>query len=338
MKKIRLGVVGAGFMGKLHVQCAAGLEAVTLSAIIDPDAERGSKLVDTFGGRHYTDAEAALAADAADAYVVALPDRLHGEVTMRLLDAGKPVLVEKPMADRLETARSMALAAQRSGRLMVGHILRFDPRYVQAAQAVREGRIGDPLHGSSGRFTNSSLGVRMKSTTDIVLHLGVHDIDALQWIAGADIKRVVSRTVSKLMPSLGVASEDACFTTCEMTKGMVGQLYCGWTLPDSAPTGIWARTEVIGTQGLIDLDVRDGGLRVHSSGSWTLPDCAHWPSVNGRIMGDLYEEQRHFFEAIRDEKPFAISIEDGLRAVAVSDAIVKSVATGQAEDVADWAV
>ena len=65
------------------------------------------------------------------------------------------------------------------------------------------------------------------------------------------------------MPSLGVKSEDAIFTTCELTNGMTGQLYFGWSLPSDIPTGIWARTEVIGTEGVIDLDVRDHGLRMH---------------------------------------------------------------------------
>jgi len=121
-----------------------------------------------------------------------------------------------------------------------------------------------------------------------------------------------------------------------MTNGMAGQLYFGWTLPNDIPTGIWARTEVVGSKGVIDLDVRDHGLRILASGAWSLPDGLHWPTVNGRIMGDLYEEQRHFVEAVRERRPFLVSVAAAMRAVAVNDAIWRSVGSGVAETVENW--
>jgi myo-inositol 2-dehydrogenase/D-chiro-inositol 1-dehydrogenase len=336
MRQIRLGIVGAGFMGQFHAQSAVGLETALLTAIVDVNAELGRSSAERYGAQHYSDVDAALAADAADAYIVVLPDTMHRDTTVRLLGAGKAVLVEKPMAHTLDAARAMAEASRGGGRLMVGQILRFDPRYVQAAKAVRDGQIGEPIHASSGRFTNSALGVRMAGKSSVCFYLGVHDVDALQWISGCNITRVFSRAVSKLMPGQGVQSEDAYFTTCEMSNGMVGQLYFGWTLPEGIPTGIWARTEVIGSKGIIDLDVRDHGLRILSAGAWSLPDGLHWPMVNDRIMGDLFEEQRHFVEAVREDKPFVISTQEALRAVAVNDAILRSVKSGQQETVGDW--
>jgi predicted dehydrogenase len=114
---------------------------------------------------------------------------------------------------------------------------------------------------------------------------------------------------------------------------MVGQLHFGWTLPAGIPTGIWARTEIIGSEGIVDLDVRDHGLRLLTGGAWSLPDGLHWPEVNGRIMGDLYEEQRHFVQALREDAEFVVPTEDALRNVAVNDAILRSVASGQPEEV-----
>ena len=334
MQRIRLGIVGAGFMGQFHAQSARGLETADLTAIVDMDAELGAGTASDFGAVHYRDVDAALQADAADAYIVVLPDRLHRDVTVRLLEAGKHVLVEKPMAHTFADARAMADAETSGGRLMVGQILRFDPRYCEAARTVAEGGIGTVLHGSSGRLTNADLGIRMNGGSSVCFYLGIHDVDALQWISGERITRVYSRGVSKLMPSKGVQSEDAYFTTCDMTGGMVGQLHFGWTLPDGIPTGIWARTEIIGSDGIIDLDVRDQGLRVLSGGGWSLPDALHWPTVNGRIMGDLYEEQRHFVEAVRDDLDFVVPTRDALRNVAVNDAILTSIETGRPVDVA----
>ena len=337
MNKLRIAIVGVGFMGRFHAQAVAGLETATLDAVVDTVASLGQETASRYGCRYFPDVAAALAADAADAYIVALPDTLHQDVTCALLKAGKAVLLEKPMAHTLAAARGIAEAERDGGgRLLVGQILRFDPRYVQAADAVRAGRIGEPIHASSGRFTVRDVGLRMNGTSSVRFYLGVHDVDALQWISGADITRVYSRAVRKLMPSLGIASEDAIFTTCEMTNGMAGQLYFGWTLPSDIPTGIWARTEVIGTKGVIDLDVRDHGLRILASGAWSLPDGLHWPTVNGRIMGDLHEELRHFVEAVRERRPFLVSVEEAMRAVAVNDAIWRSVGSGVAETVENW--
>ena len=86
------------------------------------------------------------------------------------------------------------------------------------------------------------------------------------------------------------------------------------------------------------LDVRDHGLRVLSRGAWSLPDGLHWPTVNGHITGDLFEEIRHFAKAVREDRPFVISVEEAMRAVAVNDAILRSVESGVAETVEDWRI
>ncbi|MCB2130243.1 MAG: Gfo/Idh/MocA family oxidoreductase [Rhodobacteraceae bacterium] len=339
MKKVRIAVVGGGFMGALHARTIAEADVAELGAIVDLNEALGKATAESFGTRWFKTVDDALAANAAEAYVVALPDKLHEAVTVQLLEAGKSVLVEKPMAHTLEAAQAMARAERAGGgRLLVAHILRFDPRYVQAAEAVRAGMIGDPVHASSGRFSTRNIGERMNGGSSVLFYLGVHDVDALQWISGSNVQNVFSRRVSKLMPAAGVNSEDAIFTTVQMSNGLAGHLYAGWTLPLNTPTGIWARTEIYGTEGMIDLDVRDHGLRIHSKGHTSLPDGLHWPEVNGIIMGDLAEEIRHFATATRDDKDFVMSVDEALRAVAVNDAILRSVASGRPEDVTPWSI
>lgn len=339
MAKIRIAVVGGGFMGALHARTIKESEVAELSAIIDLNEAVGRATAESCGTAWLASIDDALAAAAADAFVIALPDKLHETITVALLEAGKAVLVEKPMAHTLEAAQNIARAAQAGGgRLLAAHILRFDPRYVQAADAVRAGAIGEPVHASSGRFSTRNIGERMNGSSSVLFYLGVHDVDALQWISGSNIESVFSRRVSKLMPAAGVNSEDAIFTTVQMSNGMAGHLHAGWTLPLDTPTGIWARTEIFGTEGMIDLDVRDHGLRIHSRGHISLPDGLHWPEVNGILMGDLAEEIRHFATATRDDKDYIMSVDEALRAVAVNDAILRSVASGRPEAVADWSI
>src|SRR5882724_6875485 len=223
MSKLKIGVVGVGFIGQLHARTVAESDAAELAAVIDISATQGKLIAERHGARYFPDIDKACAAGGIDAFIVALPDTMHRETTCQLLELGRPVLVEKPMAHSLAAAKAMAAAERKGGgRLLVAHILRFDPRYVGAASTVRQGKIGEPPHATSGRFTVRDIGLRLNGTSSPCFYLGVHDVDALQWITGANITRVYSRAVSKLMPSLGVKSEDAILSTCELENGISG--------------------------------------------------------------------------------------------------------------------
>ncbi len=331
---VRLALVGAGFMGRLHARAIASCDVARLTAVVDPDPD-AAELARAHDARYVASLEDALDLDGIDAFVVAVPDRAHVEPACALLVEGRAVLLEKPLADTLDGALRIA-AAERSGRgrLMVGHLLRFDPRYAQAAEAVATGRLGEVLFVSSGRLSPRSLGERLGGSSSVLFYLGVHDADLVQWLSGQRVTSVFSRAVSKAMAARGVPGEDAILTTGELDGGAVAQLYAGWTLRDDAPSPVNARTLVMGTEGSLEIDVRDHGLRIHDAAGYRLPDALHWPEANGRLVGDLAEELRHFAVSVAEGAPFLVPVADAVRAVAVNDAILRSVASGQLEAVA----
>lgn len=329
-----IAVVGTGFMGGLHARTVSESPAATLKAVVDLNEAVGRPVAESFGVDFHPSVSSALADDSIDAYVVALPDTLHEQASVEILRAGKPVLLEKPMAHTLEVARRIAAAAEEGGaRLLVGQLLRYDPRYAAAADAVRDGKIGEPLHGKAGRISSRDVGTRMNGSSSVLFYVGIHDVDAVQWVTGQRITRVYSRAVRKLMPSLGVESEDAILSVVDLEKGGVVELFNGWTRPSDTPVQIDGRLELFGTEGVIELDVRDHGIKVYGKDAFELPDGLHWPEVNGRIGGDLAAEVAHFVDAVSQDKPFVISVEEAMRGVAVNDAILRSVASGNPEDV-----
>lgn len=334
----QLALVGAGFMGQFHAQAIASSDVARLSAVVDVNPA-AREVADAYGARYVPSIEEALAADDIDGFVVAVPDRAHVDPAVKLLEAGRSVLLEKPMADTLAGAQRIAQAARDGGgRLLVGHVLRYDPRYAHAAETVAAGAIGDVLHLSSGRLAGQGLGERMNGSSSVLFYLGVHDADLVQWLSGQNVTRVYSRAVSKVMRARGVQSEDAILTTCELDGGAVAQLHAGWTLRDDTPAPVNAHTLVVGTEGAIEIDVRDHGIRVHGREGYTQPDALHWPAANGRLLGDLLEEVRHFAVAIERDEPFVMDLDDALRAVAVNDAILRSVESGRPEEVEAWAI
>src|SRR6266581_6871123 len=238
--RLRVAVVGAGFMGQLHARVISESPLAELAAIVDVDRDTAAeRLASSFGVASYPSVDSICDDRGVDAAIVAVPDTAHEEPATRLLRAGKAVLLEKPMANTLEAARRIAQVARSSqSRLMVGHILRFDPRYAGAAAQVAEGVIGRPLHVTASRFTFRHVGMRMGGRSSPCFYLGIHDIDAMQWVTGRRITRLFARAVRSLVPDVSLPpTDDAIFATCELEGGLAGNLQFGWTLPNHSPSG-----------------------------------------------------------------------------------------------------
>lgn len=321
-----MGVVGVGVMGQLHAKTINECDSSELVAIVDSNEKIGKEIANKYGVKYYSSVDKALEDEEIEAYSVVLPDRLHVDVTSKILLSGKDVLLEKPMADTLEGAKKIADAAKNGGsRLMIAHIMRFDPRYAKAAEVIRNGEIGDVVHVTGKRLSYQDVGIRMNGNSSVLFYLGIHDVDAMQWVVNKKIKKVFARSVSKIMPMHNVDSEDAIVASFEYEDGTIGSLTVGWSVPENMPSGINAELEIIGTKGVLSIDTSDHGITIVRPNGVELPDGLHWPEVYGKVSGNLKDEILHFVTAVRDNKEFAISVQEAMDAVAVNDAILKSI-------------
>src|SRR6266568_2990846 len=220
--RLRVAVVGAGFMGQLNARVVTESPVAQLAAIVDVDRVAAEGVAAQFSVPLYPSVDSISEDSQVDAAIVAVPDVAHEKPASQLLQASKAVLLEKPMAHTLDAARRIVEVARSSGsRLMVGHILRFDPRYAGAAAQVAGGVIGTPLHATASRFTFRHVGARMAGTSSPCFYLGIHDIDAMQWISGKQITRVFGRAVrSVVLDGSTVPTDDAVFATCELEGGL----------------------------------------------------------------------------------------------------------------------
>src|SRR2546427_1750630 len=176
--RLRVAVVGAGFIGRLHARVISESALAHLAAIVDVDRDAGERVASHFGVPWYPSVDSICDDPEVDATIVAVPDTDHEEPATRLLQAGKAVLLEKPMAHSLDAARRIAEVARSSqSRLMVGHILRFDPRYAGAASQVAAGRLGEPPDVAPRRFTLPGFWGRTPGRRSTFLFLRIHDLD-----------------------------------------------------------------------------------------------------------------------------------------------------------------
>ena len=137
----RIAVVGAGLIGQRHV--AQALEQALLDAIVDP-SEEAAQLAQDRGVAHFTDLAACLENARPDGAVIATPNHLHAEQAVQCLEAGVPVLVEKPIADTREGAERIAKTSARTGvPVLIGHHRRHNPIVRRAKAAIQSGDLGD---------------------------------------------------------------------------------------------------------------------------------------------------------------------------------------------------
>jgi len=202
MRKIRVAVVGAGQFGRQHLRVLKQCEQAELAAVLDADPERAAEAAALYGCPVLEDL--ARLAGRAEAAVVAVPTTRHAEVGCALLEAGLDVLVEKPIAAELDSARRLVDAAARAGRvLQVGHLERFNPA-VAALEAIKTLPLFFEIHRLSP-FTPRSLDV------DVVLDLMIHDIDIVLSLVDRMPEEIRAAGISVLSGRVDIANARLAF-------------------------------------------------------------------------------------------------------------------------------
>jgi predicted dehydrogenase len=181
MSKLRIAVIGAGRLGGFHAQKLAARPDVELVAVVDPLADSRNRVA----VQCHTEALADYAGllDRLDGAVIAAPTLLHHHIARDFLDAGVPLLVEKPLcATRAEADELVTAARARNVVLQVGHVERFNPAFQAAATGVRSPKFIDAVRTSAFTFRSTDVGV--------VLDMMIHDIDLVLSLVRSPVRKV----------------------------------------------------------------------------------------------------------------------------------------------------
>jgi predicted dehydrogenase len=212
---MRIGIVGFGFMGRMHFGCWSQMPQMEVVAICDANPDIAQTLDKTLGNipglpdtisaadlRLYDNIDKMLKAEQLDAVSITLPTHLHAELSCHLLKSGVNVLCEKPMALNTAQCGQMAAAAEQSGKkLMIAHCIRFWPEYAHTRDIVQSGRYGRVYAARFQRFSSRpswSTGNWLMDTQKsggMPLDLHIHDADYIQSLFGMP-RAVCSRALS----------------------------------------------------------------------------------------------------------------------------------------------
>jgi myo-inositol 2-dehydrogenase/D-chiro-inositol 1-dehydrogenase len=189
---VRVGIVGVGIMGADHARVLAShVPGAVLQAVTDADPARAKAVADETGAQSVAADPMALIRDPQiDAVLIASPDATHKALTLACLEAGKPVLCEKPLAPTAAECREVLAAETKLGRrlVQVGYMRRFDPAYVEVKTAMQSGRLGAPL-----MFHCVHRNVAAPSWFDsrmVVSNSAVHEFDIARWMLDAELAAI----------------------------------------------------------------------------------------------------------------------------------------------------
>lgn len=331
MSETGFGVIGVGTWGELHAKVYSDLPGGYLAAVCDANPQRAEQVGKACGAQNiYSDYQKMLADPNVHAVSVVLPDFMHRKAVVACAEAGKHVLVEKPLATSEEDGLAMIAAAKASGvHLFVDFHTRWSPLFAQLKDAHDAGDLGESqmiyYRVSNTTFVATQM-LKWANRSSVAWFLGSHCLDTLLWLmnarAGADnVERLYCVSRSRVLKGLGVDTPDFFQTTLEWRSGLVTQMENVWILPESGPSIVDSKFEWIGSKGAVHIDgSHHGAIQKQTVKKASYPDAFVLPTVQGRPAGYGAESIRHFARSIiNGQKP----IVDGLDGLAVTRLILK---------------
>jgi UDP-N-acetylglucosamine 3-dehydrogenase len=331
---ITIGILGAGFMGITHARAYQKLPDVQVAVIADVDPSKAHSLATELGARPVIDAAEVFSDPAINLVDVTLPTPYHPTFAIHAMEAGKHVIVEKPLALTLEEVDAILEAQHRTGQiLMVGQVLRFWPEYVMIHDLVCSGKLGQPISGAAFRLSNppqwASWYLDPRASGGTILDLGIHDLDMMNWIFG--------KPRSIFASGVKGPGEDWGHVQVQLDYGIAqSTVEASFRMPKDFL--FTAGIRVLCENGMIEYFFRAGSASIEQGQSIN-PLVLHEPGNPNQVLfsepGDAFEREiAYFVDCVRnDHPPQIVTSEDARLAVQVALLGQKSIQTRQPQPI-----
>lgn len=320
-ERLKIGVLGAGHLGRIHIQQILEIPEWDLVGFHDPDPGQSDNVRSEFGCKDLSSPEELL--ELVDVLDIVTPTLSHFSMAKMALDAGKPVFIEKPLANDQEEARQLVDIAARTGiPVQVGHVERFNPAF-QAARPF----LADPMFIETHRLAQFN---PRGTDVSVVLDLMIHDLDIVLHVVNAPVLKVHASGVSVVSDNPDIAN-----ARIEFANGCVANLTASRiSLKNMRKSRFFQKDAYIAVDMLakeaevvrmrevegepdpfaVTMDLGKGkGIREIS---FEKPEI---PKLNA-----IREELRAFAMAIREKRTPEVTIEDGCAALELAHRVLAS--------------
>lgn len=326
---IRVCLVGAGRAGKVHARTLTyHLPSARLACIVETTPEVLTAAAAEFScDATFPTLEAALGWGQFEAVVITTPTFTHAPLAIMAAQAGKHILLEKPMALTLAECDAIIAATQRAGiHLQLGFMRRFDPEFEAAWERIQTGEIGQPMLIKSlghGPGLPPPWARDLRTSNGMLAEVNSHDWDCVRWLAASDPQRVYAEVANFKGAAHGVDTPhfyDTAIVNIRFESGALGSI--SGVCP--CEYGYDARVEIIGERGILQIGQLQGQAIVVCTDrerGLTIPIYRTWPQ---RFAWAYIREMEHFIQCIQRDTPPRVGGEDGRWAVAGVLAATKS--------------
>jgi predicted dehydrogenase len=299
MEKVKVGIIGVGYLGTQHARILSYLERAELIGVADIDFKKAMVIGNRHGVKYYDNYANML--DEIDAGIVATPTSEHFAISKRLLEEGKSVLVEKPITETVEQAEELVSVAGKNGLILqIGHLERFNPAVEALENLISEPKFIEVQR--LGSFSARSLDI------DVVLDLMIHDLDIIMALIKDEVKVIRSSGIHVLSDKIDIANArlefaSGCIATLTASRVHQGKVR---KLRIFEPTSYYSID-------YIDQEVKVFPLNGRQTDIKTLKIKKEEP---------LKKELQNFFRCIIDGKKRKVTGEEGLRALKLAYSVL----------------
>jgi len=329
---LRFAILGAGRIGQVHARAVAGTPGAKLVAIADP-VTKAAEAVQAAYGCDIRSIDAILASADVDAVVICTPTDTHADLIERFTDAGKAVFCEKPVDLSLARVKAcLAAVAANKGRVMVGFNRRFDPDFMAVKAAIDAGTIGEvEMVTITSRDPGAPPADYISRSGGIFRDMTIHDFDMARWLLGEEVETVMAAASVLTDAKIGALGDfDSVNVILRTASGKQAII----TNTRRATYGYDQRIEVLGSKAMVYAE-NQGESRVvvaDASGFHAAPLLNFFMT---RYIAAYANEIAAFVAAVNGGTALPTTTHDGLMALALAEAALKSVAEGRSVKVAE---
>ncbi|MES2837073.1 MAG: Gfo/Idh/MocA family oxidoreductase [Bacteroidota bacterium] len=316
---VKIGVIGAGHLGKIHIRLLKEIEGFDLVGFYDPDANTSKKVSEEFGIKNFLTSKELL--DACDAVDIVTPTLFHHDYAAAALKKSKHIFIEKPITSTIKEAKHLvSLSHEANVKVQIGHVERFNPAFLAAKPFFNQ-----PMFIETHRLAQFN---PRGTDVSVVLDLMIHDIDIILSMVNSPIKRVSASGVAVVSDT-----PDICNARIEFHNGCVANLTASRiSMKNMRKTRVFQKDayisvdfldkelsivrlkQVVGTPDPLSVTIDLG-----EKGTKEIYFDAPKPQPNNAIK----EELTSFLNSIINNNETAVTINDGYRALDVASKIIE---------------
>jgi UDP-N-acetylglucosamine 3-dehydrogenase len=315
MKPLSTAVVGCGVWGRNHARVYKQIPDIQLKTVVDADETKAREIGELYKVEWSTDAQKVFEDHDIDAVSICTPTVTHAEIALKAIKHGKHVLVEKPMTNTLEEAKKLIETAEKHAvQLAVGFVERFNPAVNEAMNLIDQGKIGDVILAHTRRVSRRPLRI---GDVGVIKDLAIHDIDIVNNLFPEEPDSVFCTA-----GSIAHAFEDYANINLRYDGNRNAFIETNWLTPR-----IVRNLTITGSEGIITVHYRTQEITVENNEQLIQPFLPY--------KEPLYLELQSFTNAVMNDTTPEVTGEDGLNALRICEAALRSAKTGETVNLED---